>query len=327
MVKRALITGITGQDGAYLTEFLLGKGYAVDGMLRRASLFNTDRIDHLYHDPHVAGANLSLHYGDLSDGTALRRVLEKVQPDEVYNLGAQSHVKVSFEVPEYTADIDALGTLRLLEALRDHVAHGGRKVRFYQAGSSEMFGGAKPPQHEKTPFEPRSPYAVSKVAAHWYAINYREAYGLFICNGILFNHESPRRGETFVSRKVTRAVGRIKEGLQDKLFLGNLAARRAWGFAGDYVEAMWLMLQQDKPDDYVVATGESHTVRELVELAFAEAGLDWRRQVELDQRYLRPTEVDALEGDPSKARQRLDWRPRVGFAALVRMMVANDVDL
>lgn len=327
MVKRALITGVTGQDGAYLTEWLVGKGYAVHGMLRRASLFNTDRIDHLYHDPHVAGANLTLHYGDLSDGTALRRVLEKVQPDEVYNLGAQSHVKVSFEVPEYTADIDALGTLRLLEALRDHVAHGGRKVRFYQAGSSEMFGAAKPPQHEKTPFEPRSPYAVSKVAAHWYAVNYRDAYGLFICNGILFNHESPRRGETFVSRKVTRAAGRIKEGLQDKLYLGNLDARRDWGFAGDYVEAMWLMMQQDKPDDYVIATGQSHTVRELVETAFGELGLDWRKHVELDARYLRPTEVDALQGDASKARKVLGWRPTMDFKTLIELMVKHDLGL
>jgi GDPmannose 4,6-dehydratase len=327
MTKRALITGITGQDGAYLAELLLAKGYAVHGLLRRASQFNTDRIDHLYHDPHVAGPNLTLHYGDLADGTALRRVLEKVQPDEVYNLGAQSHVKVSFEVPEYTADVVAVGTLRLLEALRDHVEHGGQRARYYQAGSSEMFGAAPPPQSERTPFHPRSPYAASKLAAHWYAVNYREAYGLFICNGILFNHESPRRGETFVTRKVTRAVGRIKEGLQAKLFLGNLDAKRDWGFAGDYVEAMWLMLQQDAPDDYVVATGESHSVRELVEAAFAEAGLDWRRHVELDERYLRPTEVDVLEGDATKARERLGWRPRVGFAELVRMMVAHDLDL
>jgi GDPmannose 4,6-dehydratase len=327
MTKRALITGVTGQDGAYLTELLLGKGYEVHGLLRRASQFNTDRIDHLYHDPHVAGPNLALHYGDLADGTALRRVLEKVQPDEVYNLGAQSHVKVSFEVPEYTADVVALGTLRLLEALRDHVEHGGRPARYYQAGSSEMFGAAPPPQNERTPFYPRSPYAVSKLAAHWYAVNYREAYGLFICNGILFNHESPRRGETFVTRKVTRAVGRIKEGLQEKLFLGNLDARRDWGFAGDFVEAMWLMLQQDAPDDYVVATGASHTVRELVEIAFAEVGLDWRRHVELDPRYLRPTEVDFLEGDATKAHERLAWRPRVAFRELVKMMVAHDLDL
>ncbi len=245
MAKRALITGVTGQDGSYLTELLLSKGYEVHGLVRRASLFNTDRIDHLYHDPHVSGTNLSLHYGDLTDGTALRRVLEKVEPDEVYNLGAQSHVKVSFEVPEYTGEAVAMGTLRLLEALRDHATVSGRKPRFYQAGSSEMFGAAKPPQSEATPFYPRSPYAASKVAAHWYAVNYREAYGLFICNGILFNHESPRRGETFVTRKVTRAATRIKEGLQEKLFLGNLDAKRDWGFAGDYVEAMWLMLQQD----------------------------------------------------------------------------------
>jgi GDPmannose 4,6-dehydratase len=327
MAKRALVTGITGQDGAYLAELLLAKGYQVHGMMRRASLFNTDRIDHLYHDPHVAGADLSLHFGDLTDGTALRRVLEKVQPDEVYNLGAQSHVKVSFEVPEYTADTVALGTLRLLEALRDYIAVSGRSVRYYQAGSSEMFGAAKPPQSEATAFYPRSPYAVSKVAAHWYAVNYREAYGLFICNGILFNHESPRRGETFVTRKVTRAVGRIKLGLQDKLYLGNLDAKRDWGFAGDYVEAMWLMLQQDAPDDYVVATGEAHSVRELVELAFQEVGLDWRRHVEMDARYLRPSEVDFLQGDASKARERLGWRPRVDFQGLVRMMVAHDLEL
>jgi GDPmannose 4,6-dehydratase len=327
MAKRALITGVTGQDGAYLTEFLLGKGYEVHGMLRRASLFNTDRIDHLYHDPHLPGVNLSLHYADLSDGTALRRVLEKVQPDEVYNLAAQSHVKVSFEVPEYTADIVAMGTLRLLDALRDYMMHGGKVVRCYQAGSSEMYGAAPAPQSERTPFYPRSPYAVSKVAAHWYAINYREAYDMFICNGILFNHESPRRGETFVTRKVTRAVARIKEGLQDKLYLGNLDAKRDWGFAGDYVEAMWLMLQQPKPDDYVVATGETHSVREFVEQAFKEAGLDWKRHVELDNRYLRPTEVDVLQGDASKARKVLGWHPRIAFTDLVAMMVAHDLDL
>ena len=327
MAKRALITGITGQDGAYLSELLLQKGYEVHGLMRRASLFNTDRIDHLYHDPHVAGEKLTLHYGDLADGSALRRVLEIVEPDEIYNLGAQSHVKVSFEVPEYTADVVALGTLRLLEAVRDHAGKRGRTLRYYQAGSSEMFGSSPPPQTETTPFRPRSPYAVSKVAAHWYAVNYREAYGLFVCNGILFNHESPRRGETFVTRKITRAVGRIKEGLQDKLYLGNLDARRDWGFAGDYVEAMWLMLQQDAPDDYVVATGDSHTVRELCEAAFAELGLDWRAHVEVDPRYLRPTEVDALEGDAQKIRSQLDWRPRVPFLALVKMMVAHDLDL
>jgi GDPmannose 4,6-dehydratase len=327
MTKRALITGVTGQDGAYLTEFLLAKGYDVHGVLRRASLFNTDRLDHLYHDPHISGAKLTLHYGDLSDGTALRRVLEKVQPDEVYNLAAQSHVKVSFEVPEYTADVVGLGPLRLLEALRDHIAHGGAPVRYYQAGSSEMYGAAPAPQSERTPFYPRSPYAVSKVAGHWYAVNYREAYGLFICNGILFNHESPRRGETFVTRKVTRAVGRIREGLQEKLYLGNLEAKRDWGFAGDYVEAMWLMLQQPDPDDYVIATGETYSVRDLVERAFAELNLDWQRYVEIDPRYLRPTEVDVLQGDAAKARARLGWRPRVDFAGLVKMMVAHDHEL
>jgi len=327
MAKRALITGVTGQDGSYLTELLLGKGYEVHGLVRRASLFNTDRVDHLYHDPHVRGANFTLHYGDLTDGTALRRVLEKVEPDEVYNLGAQSHVKVSFEVPEYTGEVVAMGTLRLLEALRDHAAVSKRQPRFYQAGSSEMFGAAKPPQSETTPFYPRSPYAASKVAAHWYAVNYREAYGLFICNGILFNHESPRRGETFVTRKVTRAATRIKEGLQDKLFLGNLDAKRDWGFAGDYVEAMWLMLQQDEPDDYVVATGESHSVREMVELTFAELDLDWKKYVEIDPRYLRPTEVDYLHGDPSKTRTKLGWKPRKSFKDLIRAMIAHDLDL
>jgi GDPmannose 4,6-dehydratase len=327
VAKRALITGVTGQDGSYLTEFLLAKGYEVHGLIRRASLFNTDRIDHLYHDPHLAGPRLTLHYGDLTDGTGLRRVLEKVDPDEVYNLGAQSHVKVSFDIPEYTADVVAVGTLRLIEAMRDHVVHGGRPLRYYQAGSSEMFGAAPPPQSETTPFYPRSPYGVSKVAAHWFAVNYREAYGLFICNGILFNHESPRRGETFVTRKVTRSVGRISQGLQDKVYLGNLEAKRDWGFTGDYVEAMWLMLQQQKPDDYIVATGEARSVRDLVELAFGVAGLDWRRHVEVDQRYFRPTDVDALCGDPTKARDVLGWKPRVTFAELVKMMVEHDIDL
>jgi GDPmannose 4,6-dehydratase len=327
MTKRALITGITGQDGSYLSEFLLAKGYEVHGLMRRASLFNTDRIDHLYHDPHLSGAKLSLYYADLTDGTALRRVIEIVNPDEVYNLGAQSHVKVSFNVPEYTAEVVALGALRLIEAVRDHVIHTNRRVRYYQAGSSEMFGAAPPPQSETTPFYPRSPYGVSKVAAHWFAVNYREAYGLYVCNGILFNHESPRRGETFVTRKVTRAVGRITQGLQDQLFLGNLEARRDWGFAGDYVEAMWLMLQQETADDYVIATGEAHSVRDLVELAFAEAGLDWRRHVVVDDRYFRPTEVDSLLGDAGKSRRLLGWRPRVTFGELVRMMVAHDIDL
>jgi GDPmannose 4,6-dehydratase len=327
MATRALITGITGQDGSYLTEFLLAKGYEVHGLMRRASLFNTDRIDHLYHDPHLAGPRLTLHYGDLADATSLRRVLETVNPDEVYNLGAQSHVKVSFEIPEYTAEVVAVGTLRLVEAVRDHILHGGRPVRYYQAGSSEMFGGAPPPQSERTPFYPRSPYGVSKVAAHWFAVNYREAYGLFICNGILFNHESPRRGETFVTRKITRAVGRITQGLQDKLYLGNLEAERDWGFTGDYVEAMWLMLQQQNPDDYVIATGKAHCVRDLVELAFAAAGLDWQRHIEVDRRYFRPTEVDALCGDPAKARDVLGWKPRVSFPELVKMMVEHDIEL
>src|SRR5207248_3666978 len=327
MAIRALMAGITGQDGSYLTEFLLAKGYEVHGLMRRASLFNTDRIDHLYHDPHLAGPRLTLHYGDLTDGTGLRRVLETVNPDEVYNLGAQSHVKVSFEVPEYTTEVVAVGTLRLIEAVRDHVLHGGRPVRYYQAGSSEMFGATPPPQSENTPFYPRSPYGVSKVAAHWFAVNYREAYGLFICNGILFNHESPRRGETFVSRKITRAVGRITQGLQDKLYLGNLEAKRDWGFTGDYVEAMWLMLQQPNPDDYVIATGKAHRVRDLVELAFAAAGLDWRRHVEVDPRYFRPTEVDALCGGPTKARDVPGWKPRVSFPEIVTLMVEHDMEL
>jgi GDPmannose 4,6-dehydratase len=327
MATRALITGVTGQDGSYLTEFLLAKGYEVHGLVRRASLFNTDRIDHLYHDPHLGGAKLTLPYGDLTDGTGLRRVLETVDPDEIYNLGAQSHVKVSFDIPEYTAETVAIGTLRLIEAVRDHVSHGGRPVRYYQAGSSEMFGGTPPPQNERTPFYPRSPYGVSKLAAHWFAVNYREAYGLFICNGILFNHESPRRGETFVTRKVTRAVGRISQGLQDKLYLGNLEATRDWGFTGDYVEAMWLMLQRHQPDDYIIATGEAHSVRDLVEIAFAAARLDWRRHVEVDRRYFRPTEVNALRGDPTKARDVLGWQPRVTFSELIKMMVEHDIDL
>ena len=326
-MKKALITGITGQDGSYLAELLLAKGYEVHGIIRRSSTFNTDRIDHLYRDPHDPEARLFLHYGDLSDGTGLRRILEKVQPDEIYNLGAQSHVKVSFEQPEYTADVVAVGTLRLLEAVRDYAKVWNREVRFYQAGSSEMFGAAPPPQNEKTPFYPRSPYAVSKVAAYWYAVNYREAYGLFIVNGILFNHESERRGETFVTRKISRAVGRIKMGLQKKLYLGNLEAKRDWGYAPDYVEAMWLMLQQDEPDDYVVATGEAHSVREFVEEAFAYVGLDWRDYVEIDPRYFRPTEVDFLLGDATKAHEKLGWRPRVTFKELVRRMVDHDLEL
>jgi len=324
-MKKALVTGITGQDGSYLAELLLEKGYEVHGIIRRASTFNTERIDRLYQDPHEQGARLFLHYGDLSDGTGLRRALGKVQPDEVYNLGAQSHVKVSFQQPEYTADIVATGTLRLLEALRDHVEATGTRVRFYQAGSSEMFGAAAPPQSEATRFYPRSPYSVSKVAAYWYCVNYREAYDLFITNGILFNHESPRRGETFVTRKITRALGRIKMGIQDKLYLGNLDARRDWGFAGDYVEAMWLMLQQEEPDNFVVATGEAYSVKEFLEEAAACLDLDWREFVEIDARYFRPTEVDHLLGDPTKMKA-LGWEPKVDFKELVRMMVEHDLD-
>ncbi len=327
MSKTALITGITGQDGSYLAELLLAKGYAVHGVIRRASTFNTERIEHIYVDPHEHNVPLYLHYGDLSDGTGLRRILELAKPDEVYNLGAQSHVKVSFEQSEYTADVVATGTLRLLEAVRDYEGNTKRGVRFYQASSSEMFGSSPPPQTESTPFHPRSPYAVSKVAAHWHATNYREAYGLFICNGILFNHESPRRGETFVTRKVTRAVGRIKAGLQEKLYLGNLRARRDWGEASDFVRAMWLMLQQPQPDDYVVATGKSHSVEEFAKEAFAHAGLDWQKHVEIDPRYFRPSEVDCLEGDASKARKVLGWEPTVTFRQLVEMMVDHDMNL
>jgi GDPmannose 4,6-dehydratase len=327
MAKSALITGITGQDGSYLTELLLSKDYVVHGIVRRSSSFNTARIDHVYKDPHDPSRRVVLHYGDLTDSTGLRRVLEASAPHEVYNLGAQSHVKVSFENPEYTANTDALGTLRLLDCIRDHVQHTGRAIRFYQAGSSEMFGATKPPQNETTPFYPRSPYAVSKVAAHWYAVNYREAYGLFIANGILFNHESPRRGETFVTRKITRAVGRIKAGLQDKLFIGNLDARRDWGFAGDYVEAMWRMLQHSEPGDFVIATGQAYSVREFAEVAFSAAGLDWQKYVHVDPAYFRPTEVDYLLGDATKARTVLNWSPKTDFTQLVKMMVEADVRL
>jgi len=326
-MKKALITGVTGQDGSYLARLLLSKGYEVHGIMRRTSTFNTDRIDDIYLDPHESGSRIFLHYGDLTDATSLRRILEKTVPDEVYNLGAQSHVRVSFDQPEYTADAVATGTLRMLEAIRDYGAAAHAPIRFYQAGSSEMFGKAAPPQSETTPFYPRSPYGVSKVAAHWYAVNYREAYGLFICNGILFNHESPQRGETFVTRKITRALGRIKHGLQTKLYLGNLDAKRDWGFAGDYVEAMWLMLQQPSPDDYVIATGETHTVREFLAEAAGYAGIDWNACVEKDTRYFRPTEVDHLEGDSSKARAKLGWKPKVSFKELVRMMVDHDMEL
>lgn len=327
MSKTALITGITGQDGSYLSELLLSKDYTVHGIVRRSSSFNTARIDHIYEDPHDSYRRLLLHYGDLSDSTSLRRVIEAALPDEVYNLGAQSHVKVSFENPEYTADADALGTLRLLECVRDHVYHTSRSVRFYQAGSSEMFGAAKPPQSETTAFYPRSPYAASKVAAHWYAVNYRESYNLFVSNGILFNHESPRRGETFVTRKITRAAGRIKVGLQQKLYLGNLGARRDWGFAGDYVEAMWRMLQHDEPGDFVIATGHSHSVQEFLEEVFSRLGLDWEKYVEIDPAYFRPAEVDYLLGDTTKARQTFGWAPKTTFKELVCMMVEADLRL
>ena len=321
MPKRALITGITGQDGSYLAELLLAKGYEVHGVVRRSSSFNTARLDPIYQDPHDPGRRLHLHYGDLTDGVGLRWVLTAAQPDEVYNLGAQSHVAVSFAQPVYSVETVALGTINLLEAVRDV----NPAIRFYQASSSEMFGqAAETPQSEATPFHPRSPYACAKVYAHHQVVNYREAYGMFCCNGILFNHESPRRGETFVTRKITRAATRIAEGLQDKLYLGNLTARRDWGYAGDYVEAMWLMLQADEPDDYVVATGESHSVRKFAGLAFALVDVDPCDHVEVDPRYERPAEVDILRGDAQKARQRLGWQPKVGFKQLVQMMVEHD---
>jgi len=326
-LKRALITGITGQDGSYLAEFLLEKGYEVHGIIRRASSFNTSRIDHIYQDPHTDNKRLVLHFGDLSDSSGLRRILGKAKPDEVYNLGAQSHVRVSFDQPEYTADVVGTGTLRVLDAVRDYMEESGNTVRVYQAGSSEMFGAANPPQSEETAFYPRSPYAVGKVAGFWYGVNYREAYDMFVANGILFNHESPRRGETFVTRKITRAAGRIKLGLQEKLFLGNLDAKRDWGFAGDYVEAMWMMLQHDKPDDFVVATGEAYSVKEFLEETFSQLDMDWKDFVEFDPRYLRPTEVDYLLGDRSKAERELGWKPRTSFKGLVSMMVEYDLKL
>jgi GDPmannose 4,6-dehydratase len=326
-MKRALITGITGQDGSYLSEFLLEKGYEVHGIVRRASVFNTDRIDHLYKDPHNPEARMFLHYGDFTDATILRQILQRVGPDEVYNLGAQSHVKVSFEQPEYTGNVDALGTLRLLEAARDVQDTSGQEIKFYQAGTSEMYGAAPAPQSEMTPFYPRSPYAVAKVYAYWITVNYREAYDLFAANGILFNHESERRGETFVTRKITRAATRIKLGLQDKLYLGNLDARRDWGHAEDYVESMWLILQQEKPDDFVVATGESYSVREFAERVFNYLELDWAKYVEIDPRYFRPTEVEMLQGDATKMGEQLGWQPRVGIDELVRRMVDSDFEL
>lgn len=322
-MKKALITGVTGQDGSYLVEFLLNKGYQVWGMIRRSSSFHTGRIDHLYKDPHEE-TQLRLVYGDLTDGVNLSTVINDIQPDEVYNLGAQSHVRVSFDMPIYTVNTDALGTLRLLEAIRSS----GRPIKFYQASSSEMYGKVvETPQTEKTPFYPRSPYACAKVYSFWQTVNYREAYNLYACNGILFNHESPRRGETFVTRKITRAATRIKLGLQDKLYLGNLEAKRDWGYAGDYVEAMWLMLQQDKGDDYVIATGESHSVKEFVEEVFSYLDLDWQQYVEIDKRYFRPSEVDFLLGDTGKARKVLNWEPKVTFKELARMMTDADMKI
>lgn len=326
--KRALITGITGQDGSYLAELLLEQGYEVHGIIRRASTFNTDRIDHLYRDPHEAGTNLFLHYGDLADANNLSHILNAAEPEEIYNLAAQSHVRVSFDQPIYTTDIVATGTIRLLEAVRDYQAKSGKRVRYYQASSSEMFGNVQEvPQRETTPFYPRSPYACAKVFAHWATINYRESYGLHASSGILFNHESPRRGETFVTRKITRAVGRIKLGLQDKLYLGNLDSQRDWGYAGDYVRMMWLMLQQDEPDDYVIATGRMISVRDFCEMAFAQLDLDYREFVETDPRYLRPAEVDQLLGDPTKAREKLGWEPTTSVEELCRLMVEHDLEL
>jgi len=322
-MKKALITGITGQDGSYLAEFLLSKGYDVYGIICRSSSFNTERIDPIYQDPHVPNANLHLVYGDLNDASSLNKILRTIRPDEIYNLGAQSHVRVSFDIPEYTAEVTGVGTVRLLEAIRES----GLNPKFYQASSSEMFGKVQEiPQRETTPFYPRSPYAAAKIYAHWITVNYREAYNLFACNGILFNHESPRRGETFVSRKITKAAARIKLGVQRELYLGNLDAKRDWGFAGDYVQGMWLMLQQEIPDDYVIATGETHSVRDLLDLAFGRLDLDWQQYVKIDPRYYRPTEVDLLVGDPEKAKKKLGWEPKVSFKELIAMMADADLE-
>jgi GDPmannose 4,6-dehydratase len=324
MTKRALITGITGQDGSFLTELLLEKGYEVYGIIRRSSSFNTDRIDHLYQDPHEKGTRLRLVYGDLNDSSSLNTILRQTAPDEIYNLGAQSHVRVSFDVPEYTGEVTGLGTVRILEAIRET----GIRPKFYQASSSELFGKVlETPQTERTPFYPRSPYGCAKAYAYWITVNYRESYDLFACNGILFNHESERRGETFVSRKITRAATRIKMGLQDKLYLGNLDARRDWGYARDYVEAMWLMMQAEEPDDFVIATGETHSIREFLDEAFGYLDLDWNKYVEIDPRYFRPTEVDLLLGDATKAREVLGWKPKVGFKELVKLMTDSDLEL
>jgi GDPmannose 4,6-dehydratase len=322
VVKKALVTGITGQDGSYLAEFLLGKGYEVYGIIRRSSSFNTGRLDAIYEDPHVPNRRLHLVYGDLNDASSLNHTIRTIQPDEIYNLGAQSHVRVSFDIPEYTGEITGLGTIRLLEAIRES----GLKPKFYQASSSEMFGKVQEvPQRESTPFYPRSPYGAAKVYAYWITVNYREAYGLFACNGILFNHESPRRGETFVTRKITKAAARIKLGVQQDLYLGNLDAKRDWGYAGDYVLAMWLMLQAPQPDDYVIATGETHSVREFLEVAFDRVQLDWKKHVKIDPKYYRPTEVDLLVGDASKAKTVLGWEPKIRFHELVHMMVDADL--
>jgi GDPmannose 4,6-dehydratase len=323
-MKKALITGITGQDGSYLAELLLSKGYEVHGIIRRASTFNTERIDHLYQDPHINGVRLFLHYGDISDSTNLIKLLYRIQPHEIYHLAAQSHVRVSFDIPEYTGDVTGLGTIRILEAIRET----GLKAKFYQASSSEMYGKAQEmPQRETTPFYPRSPYGAAKVYSYWLTVNYRESYGLFACNGILFNHESPRRGETFVTRKISRAAGRIKVGLEDKIYLGNLDAKRDWGYAKEYVEAMWLMLQQEEPTDYVVATGETHSVREFLQEAFSYAGLDWGKHLAIDGRYYRPAEVDLLIGDPSKAKSKLGWEAKTKFKDLVRLMIDADMEM
>jgi len=323
-VKKALITGITGQDGSYLAELLLAKDYEVHGIIRRASTFNTGRINHLYEDPHINGVRMFLHYGDIADSTNLIKLLYRIQPHEIYHLAAQSHVRVSFDIPEYTGDVTALGTIRILEAIRET----GLRAKFYQASSSELFGKVREtPQSETTPFHPRSPYGVAKLYSYWATVNYRESYGMFACNGILFNHESPRRGETFVTRKITRAAGRIKMGVQDKLYLGNLDAQRDWGYAKEYVEAMWLMLQQDEPDDYVIATGKTHSVQQFVSEAFSCVGLDWREFIEIDPKYYRPAEVDCLIGDPTKAKNNLGWEAETQFKDLVRLLVDADLEV